>query len=240
EIFDEETTRQIEEEHVQDMDDAVRAIGARRMGLITGDTDSPSSSGGSGGLMSKLSSVTSVFSRKKAKPKAKTSSAPHPPSPPPVAEKSKPQLPPSTSEETKEAPPQKTPPIPSTAIQGSPLREGEGNRVTEVSAPVTTAAAHQGPEAGEEGKVVPPTDATAAIATAEELEEQEESVNSQDYAVKPPTAPAGTAPPEGNEFPAAAATAADAAQGLTIEAEKEGTVAPLTDAPVVTATTEGD
>lgn len=214
------------------------------MRFVTGDTDSPlSASGGGGGLMSKLSSVTSVFSRKKAKPKAKTSSASHtPPSPPPIAEKAKPQLPPPAKEETKEVPPHKKSATSSTAIQGSFPREGEGNQVAEVSAPVSTAAVQQGVEAGPgvEGDAAPLTDATSAIATAEKQKgEGKEKMIPQNGAANPPVVSPGTPHREGGEptelsSSAAAATAATAspaaAQGSPVGGEKEGLVAPPTDA----------
>lgn len=218
--------------------------GAGRMGLITGDTDSPSSSGGGGGggLMGKLSSVASVFSRKKAKPKTKTSSVSRtPPSPPPIAEKAKPQLPPPAKEENKDVTPQKIATASSTAIQGSPPREGEGSQVAEVSAPVSTAAVQQGVEAGigAKGDAAPPTDATASTVTAEK---QKEEVAPLDGEENPAIGSPGTPHQEGDrptELSAAAVAAetAVAAQELPVGADTEGTAAPPTDATVVVVAT---
>lgn len=216
--------------------------GAGRMGLITGDTDSPSSSGGGGGggLMGKLSSVASVFSRKKAKPKTKTSSVSRTlPSPPPIAEKAKPQLPPPTKEENKDVTPQKiATAVSSTAIQGPPPREGEGNEVMEVSAPVSTAAVHQGVEAGvgAEGDAAPPTDATAS--TAVTAEKQKEKVAPLDGEANPPIGSPETPHREGDR--PTELSAAAAAHGLPVGAETEETAAPPTDATVVVVATTAE
>eukprot|EP00752_Nemacystus_decipiens_P012699 g11251.t1 len=83
EIFDEATSKKIQKEHEQDMSDAANAIGARRMGLITGDSENsttpstkPSAAGT--GFMGKLSSATSFFSRKKTPAPASAAAAPAP------------------------------------------------------------------------------------------------------------------------------------------------------------------
>ncbi|CAM9625770.1 unnamed protein product, partial [Scytosiphon promiscuus] len=66
-IFDDETSKKIQAEYEKDMDDAAKAIGARRMGLITGDTEKSTTetwSAAGKGLMQKLSLASSLFSRK--------------------------------------------------------------------------------------------------------------------------------------------------------------------------------
>ncbi|CAM9746430.1 unnamed protein product [Pylaiella littoralis] len=73
-IFDEETTKTIKDEHEKDMEHAAHVIGARRIGLITGDAGESTTTAGKG-LMSKLSSATSLFFRKKTPAPTPTAAA---------------------------------------------------------------------------------------------------------------------------------------------------------------------
>ncbi|CAM9636368.1 unnamed protein product, partial [Hapterophycus canaliculatus] len=90
-IFDDETSKKIQAEYERDIEDAAKAIGARRLGLITGDAEKTStetwSSSAGRGLMKKLSSASSLFSRKttRAPPPPATAASTATPTPTPTA-----------------------------------------------------------------------------------------------------------------------------------------------------------
>eukprot|EP00903_Cladosiphon_okamuranus_P021618 g19877.t1 len=187
EIFDEATTKKIRDEHEKDMADAAKAIGARRMGLITGDmgksTGAPPAAGR--GLMDKLTSATSLFSRKKtpAPAPAAAHAAPTPTPSVPAASEA-PAAASNSSAQSSNSP--LRPPPPGVTGEGKPEAEaptstndkkGEGRpprekevekEPTPVQEAVTAVTAPEGPDAEKDkGSPALPVPATAAAPAAQ-------------------------------------------------------------------------
>lgn len=152
-----------------------RRSGARRMGLITGETETPPSS--EKGVLGRLSAVTSVFSRKKPSATASTQRTP-PPLPSPVTDSAKPEAPPLSNQP--ECPPQELPVAP--PVIPPELREAE-KEVPPVPASTAEARPQRLP-VEEQASVTPAGEGPAAAGASKESVVKENTAQTVDPELK--------------------------------------------------------